>query len=467
MEENEISASNSQSEPQKQVSESEKLAMIEEILRGKPRVETIEDTQTIEHDNENISHEKVEEKQEMPHVQPVQVVKQRPISFLLVCFLMVVCFATGYLGGYFYLYKNMPTLDSNPNTIYVPDNTPANVTITEITQDSTITTDSDLSASIGSAIKTVVLVQGTTSSGVSLGSGVMFGVSEAQGGESGYTYILTNHHVIADANTIKIQTYTNKVYGATLVGSSAPHDLAVIKVKDMQQEDISTATFGISANMVLGNTTIAIGNALGEGYSVTTGIVSSINKKVLMDFSIYELLQTDAAINQGNSGGGLFDSAGNLIGIVNAKAFGTGIEGLGYAIPVDTAKDVALKLLQNTIGGYGYVPGSVFVGINAEESSAGLTLSSADVADANKYEENGLSFVFRLGDVITSVSTETADWVVLGEDVNFLNVAQKLKTMNVGDKLILKVSRRISNGIFNTYEEHTVTLTLQQYVYPN
>ena len=145
----------------------------------------------------------------------------------------------------------------------------------------------------------------------------------------------------------------------------AKTDLAVLKI---EATGLTPAVFGDSDQLVVGETAVAIGNPLGElGGTVTSGIISALSRDVIIDGQTMTLLQTNAAINPGNSGGGLFNSAGELIGIVNAKSSGTGIEGLGFAIPGNTVKSVVEELMIN-----GYVTGRLDTGIEVVD----LTLQS-------------------------------------------------------------------------------------------
>lgn len=158
-------------------------------------------------------------------------------------------------------------------------------------------------------------------------------------------YIITNHHVIDGATNISVRTTDGKEYPAKLIGSDSPTDLAILKI---EANDLLPATFGDSDALEVGDAAIAIGNPLGElGGTVTTGIISALDRQITVENETMTLLQTDAAINPGNSGGGLFDASGNLIGIVNAKESQAGIEGLGFAIPINGALDIINELIKN------------------------------------------------------------------------------------------------------------------------
>ena len=178
----------------------------------------------------------------------------------------------------------------------------------------------------------------------------IFGQYVSQGAGSGVIiskdgYIVTNNHVVSGATSLKVTTTDGTEYDASVVGKDSQTDLAVIKV---DANNLQAATLGDSDILQVGDPAIAIGNPLGElGGTVTTGIISATDRQITIDDETMTLLQTDAAINPGNSGGGLFNADGNLIGIVNAKESSTGIEGLGFAIPITPAQDIITELMQN------------------------------------------------------------------------------------------------------------------------
>ncbi|WP_243154785.1 S1C family serine protease [Clostridium thermarum] len=170
-------------------------------------------------------------------------------------------------------------------------------------------------------------------------------------------YIVTNNHVIDGASKITVKTTDKKSYTAKLIGKDVKTDLAVLKIED---SDLTTAVYGDSSKLVVGELAVAIGNPLGElGGTVTEGIISALNRDVVIDGQTMNLLQTSAAINPGNSGGGLFNEYGELIGIVNAKSSGSGIEGLGFAIRINTVIDIVDSIID-----YGYVQGRIDTGLN-------------------------------------------------------------------------------------------------------
>lgn len=171
---------------------------------------------------------------------------------------------------------------------------------------------------------------------VSCGSGVIIYSDE----EADALYIVTNQHVVADAMTLSVSFVDNSVYEAQLCGTDEELDLAVLKValtdlSEQTLEQIDVISIGDSDALEVGEQVVAIGNALGYGQSVTTGIVSALNRSITNeDGTTSSYIQTDAAINPGNSGGALLNLDGELIGINTAKLSSTDVEGMGYAIPI-------------------------------------------------------------------------------------------------------------------------------------
>ena len=173
-------------------------------------------------------------------------------------------------------------------------------------------------------------------------------------------YILTCAHVVSGASNITV-SIGDKDYPATLVGEDTTSDIAVVKV---DATGLTPATVGASDNLKVGESVMAVGNPLGElGGTVTSGIVSALNRSVSIQGSssvnTMSLIQMDASVSPGNSGGGLFNMNGELVGIVNAKSSDSDAEGLGFAIPVNDAVKVAQELLEN-----GYVTGRPYLGIS-------------------------------------------------------------------------------------------------------
>lgn len=198
-------------------------------------------------------------------------------------------------------------------------------------------------------------------------------------------YIVTNQHVIDGASEIEVILNTGTSYSAQVVGEDTKTDLAVIKIEPKAEEPLSAATLGDSTTVEVGELAVAIGNPMGMEYSgsVTAGIISAVNRTMSIDNRTYNLLQTDAAINAGNSGGALINRFGEVIGINSVKLSTTGVEGMGFAIAISEAKPIINELMSS-----GYVTGRPLVGISISETRYGLFISS--VQEGSGAEEAGL-----------------------------------------------------------------------------
>lgn len=173
-------------------------------------------------------------------------------------------------------------------------------------------------------------------------------------------YIVTNNHVVEGGQNIRVCLQDGSEYEATLIGTDSYSDLAVIKI---DATGLPAATLGTSSSMTVGDPVFAVGNPLGVlSSSVSQGIISGLDRTINVDGHNMTLMQTDAAVNPGNSGGGLFNANGELIGIVNAKSYGLDVEGIGFAIPMDTAKSIIMDLID-----LGYVTGRPYLGISMQD----------------------------------------------------------------------------------------------------
>ena len=245
-------------------------------------------------------------------------------------------------------------------------------------------------------------------------------------------YIVTNHHVIDGATKISIRTNDGKSYTAQLIGTDAETDLAVLKV---EATGLSAAVIGEYEDCKVGDTVVAIGNPLGElGGTVTDGIISALDRDVTIDGQIMTLMQTNTAISPGNSGGGLFNTSGQLIGVVNAKSSGEGIEGLGFAIPVDLAQVVIEDLIE-----HGYVTGRIEYGFEIIEINDFQTAMLYRVDEAGVYiysvfeNSNAQKAGLRPGDLAKQVNGKKIET----ED----DFEKAIEDLKIGDKITLTVSR--------------------------
>ncbi|MEA4833123.1 MAG: trypsin-like peptidase domain-containing protein [Oscillospiraceae bacterium] len=258
-------------------------------------------------------------------------------------------------------------------------------------------------------------------------------------------YIMTNNHVVTGGNSITVFLRNKESYPATVIGVDEETDIAVLKIN---KTGLAPARIGISSTLRIGDMTIAIGNPLGELQgTVTTGIVSALDRQITIDDRSMALMQTDAAINPGNSGGGLFDSNGDLIGIVTAKQSAAGIEGLGFFIPVDNAKPIVADLIES-----GYVTGRPSIGIDT------ITISSKYSAMINGVNWLGV-YVYNMdsdgaaakagikrADYISSVDGET-----ISTEERFWEIINSKK---IGDKVDIEIKRQ--------NDTITITVTIQE-----
>lgn len=288
----------------------------------------------------------------------------------------------------------------------------------------------------------------------SCGSGII--VSE----DDDYLYIATNNHVVADSEELTVQFDDDSVVKAEIRGTDPDDDLAVVRVKksDLGKDtysNIKIATIGDSDSVAVGSPAIAIGNALGYGQSVTTGIVSALNRTVTTQDSQTgetvtnnNLIQTDAAINPGNSGGALLNENGEVIGINSVKYSSTDVEGIGYAIPMSVAKPIIESLIQN--GKYTN-ENQAYLGIKGGDVSSemvaygfpqGVYVSS--VSAGSGAANAGL----QEGDIITAVDSTKIS--------SMTELQSALKSYKAGDKVTLTVARQSGRQ----YEESKVEVTL-------
>ena len=253
-------------------------------------------------------------------------------------------------------------------------------------------------------------------------------------------YIMTNNHVIDGASKITVTTSDDKEYEAKLVGTDSITDIAVLKIS---AKNLTPATYGNSDQLAVGDMAVAIGNPLGElGGTVSAGIISALDRELAIDGKTMTLLQTDASINPGNSGGGLFNGDGQLIGIVVAKSSGSNVEGLGFAIPINKAADVAQQLMDK-----GYVSDQPSTGMSYAESNQGngaaqffgnsqdsqSQSSSAAVYIQEITGTNAKKAGFQSGDLVYAVD---------GTRITSFNTLSSIVTSHkVGDKLTYTIVR--------------------------
>ena len=245
-------------------------------------------------------------------------------------------------------------------------------------------------------------------------------------------YILTCAHVVSGATSVKVQLNgSDESYDATVVGADSTSDIAVLKI---EATGLTPAVIGDSDKLAVGETTVAVGNPLGTlSNTVTQGIVSALNRQVTVENNDMTLIQTDTSISPGNSGGGLFNANGELIGVVNAKSSYSEAEGIGFAIPINTAMDIAQQLIEN-----GAVARPV------------LGVSILDINDASTAQQYGVSALgVYVADVTKGGGAEAAgvqrgDRIIAVDDTavsSTTNLKSYLADKEVGDTVSLQVER--------------------------
>ena len=260
-------------------------------------------------------------------------------------------------------------------------------------------------------------------------------------------YIVTNHHVIDSASKINVTLRNGTSYSAKVIGDDPKTDLALLKI---EATGLTPAVLiADSDQLKVGQTAIAIGNPLGQlGGTVTSGIVSALGREIEVEGETMTLLQTSAAINPGNSGGGLFDDKGNLIGIVNAKSSGSGIEGLGFAIPANTVKKTIGDLME-----YGYVKGRANLGLTYVTidnlaalwlygySDYGVFISGVDM------RSDAYAAGLQAGDMIVSINGAAIE--------SEADIQAQTKNLKVGDTISMVIRR--------AGRDYNVDITLTEY----
>lgn len=285
------------------------------------------------------------------------------------------------------------------------------------------------------------------------GSGIIVSQTEDE------LLILTNHHVIDGAEELSVQFVNEKSYDAKIKGSSEKKDVAIISVKTRDidnetMEKIKIATIGDSNKLKVGNGIIAIGNALGYGQSVTTGVVSALNRTVTTDVSTTKMIQIDAAINGGNSGGALINAVGEVVGINSVKYSSSGsatsasVEGMGFAIPITDVKE----LIEGLMNGEEIDDSDVVLGIEGyiitEAQSKAYNMPQgfyiSKVTEGKGAEKAGIE----MGNIVTEIEGKKVESIETIKNI--------LLDKKSGDKIKVKVSYIAKNK----YNEKEVEVTL-------
>ena len=273
-------------------------------------------------------------------------------------------------------------------------------------------------------------------------------------------YILTNYHVIENSSSITVSCYDGTTYDAALIGYDESNDIAVLKV---EAEDLVPVILGNSDNMNVGDSVVAIGNPLGElTFSLTAGTVSALNREVTMSTGVtMDLIQTDCAINSGNSGGALFNLYGEVIGITNAKyssssSSGASIDNIGFAIPMNDIRGIVESIIEKGYISKPYIGVSV-MDVSAETQSYGLPQGAAvqNVTEGGPAEAAGL----QRADIITAINGTP----ITGKN----DLVDIVSNARVGDPLKLTVYRKgntleltvtVGEQIQSALQEHSQTV---------
>ena len=271
-------------------------------------------------------------------------------------------------------------------------------------------------------------------------------------------YILTNHHVIEGSNSITVTLYDGTTYDAQLIGYDESLDTAVLKV---EAEGLVPVVLGDSDNLNVGDSVIAIGNPLGElTFSLTAGAVSALDREVTLSTTTMDLIQTDCAINSGNSGGALFNLYGEVIGITNAKYSSSSmseasIDNIGFAIPINDAMNIVRSIIENGYIAKPYIGVSI-MDVSAETQSYGLPQGAAvkEIVEGSPAEAAGL----QLNDIITKAddteitgSNDLVDYIGSRSagDIVKLTVYRQGQTMEI----TLEIGEQIKSALANEETE--------------
>lgn len=369
-------------------------------------------------------------------------------------------------GGIFQGVTHVGSGTANNNAITGTPTSTAGSTVDK-TQVSTAVTVKDVSDIVDNVMPSIVSItsmsqteyynmfgQSQTYEGESAGSGIIVAEDDKN------LYIATNNHVVQGSSSLTVCFADNETVSAQVKGTDPSSDLAVVSVsKDSMKEDtlsaIKIATLGDSSKLQVGESAVAIGNALGYGQSVTTGVISALNREVSTTDSstgttvTNELIQTDAAINPGNSGGALLNMNGEVIGINSVKYSDTQVEGMGYAIPISNAQPIIDELITREKVD---ASKSAYLGISGVDVSSDVAKTYnmpegvyiAQVSEGSAAEQAGLV----KGDIITEFDGHAV--------TSMETLKERLEYYEAGTEVEVKV-QRTNNG---TYEEMTINVTL-------
>ncbi len=371
---------------------------------------------------------------ELQETEPVVTPKKKrtglKIAIGVLVSLVIGAVAGGWLVGEFLTDKKQQLVEEDPkfalNVVPLPD------TLDTVAGNKSLTPAQVYSANVGAVVGVSTESTPTTN---------IFGqVSATTSAGSGFVltdngYVVTNYHVIEGANTIKVTLYSGETYEAVLVGGYADNDVALLKI---DAENLQHVTIGKTDELVVGEQIVAIGNPLGElTYTMTVGYVSAMDREINASGKPINMLQTDVAINSGNSGGPVFDMNGNVVAIASAKysgrtSSGTYIEGLSFAIPIDDVLDILYDL-----GTYGYVTGRPYLGVSLEEldaATAGIYgLPSGPIVVSVEEGSCADKAGMVKGDIILGLGDKTVN--------SYNDLVSALRDYKAGDSVEVKIYR--------------------------
>ncbi len=344
--------------------------------------------------------------------------------------LVALCLVCALIGGSVYpIYR---TVAGSSTAIHVGQRTATELTTKTVDTEKEMTPAEIYDNFVGSTVGITVDLVGTNIFGqqvTSAAAGSGFVITENG-------YILTNYHVVENANEITVTFVDGKTYPATYVGGEEGNDIAVIKI---EAEGLTPVVLGSSDNMRVGEQVLTIGNPLGElTFTETAGIISALNRTITMsDGRKINMIQTDCAINSGNSGGALFNIHGEVIGVVSAKYSASGssssasVEGLGFAIPIDDVSDIVSELVTN-----GYVSGKPFMGVglgDVDEQAQAYGVPAGAVVNLVPEGLPAAKAGIQVGDIITALDGEAVS--------SYSELTAAVKAHTVGDTVTLSVFR--------------------------
>ncbi len=360
----------------------------------------------------------------VPYVKPKKTGALKIVAIALCCSLLGG--AAGALGTYALTRADSPVLSSA--TIYESSREPRTLNVAYADSDRELTPAEVYELNVNSTVGITTSIDtnffGYRTTSAASGSGFILT-------ENGY--IVTNYHVIEDANSITVSTYDGNTYSAKAVGYDEENDVAVLKI---DADGLTPVVLGSSDDSRVGDYVCAIGNPLGElTFSLTSGVISALDRSVTIEGTRMDLIQTDCAINSGNSGGALFNMYGEVIGITNAKLSGSSsgsasIDNIAFAIPIDSVKTIISGIITDGTVEKPYIGVTIYT-LGSEYQRFGLSgVVVQEVEEDSPADEAGLM----ADDIITAVNGER-----ITQNSDLTGVVTKCRE---GDKITLSVTRQ-------------------------